>query len=87
MIMNTLKEIEAEVWQYVETLRNSPKARIESREAFYMKYGKGGLLDKFGYGDSEIAFISWEERGVLEPPTGQPPGSAWWSESLVYLPI
>ena len=80
MTVNTLKEIEAEVWQYVETLRNSPPARLQSREAFYMKYGAGGLLDKFGYGDSEIAFINWEERGVLEPPTAQPPGSAWWSE-------
>lgn len=79
--MNTnLKDLENEVWKYVETLRDSPAARLTSREDFYKKYGQESELEKYGYGDSEIAFLGWEERSVLEPPNAKPPGSAWWSE-------
>lgn len=74
-----LKNLEQEVWKYVETLRNSPEVRLRSRDAFYKKYGEGNGLEKFGYGDSELAFLGWEERTVLRPPGANPPGSAWWS--------
>lgn len=80
MIDNNLKKLEKEVWAYVETLRNIPEARLKSRKTFYQKYGQGDKSEKYGYGDSEIAFFGWEDRGVLEPPTATPPGSAWWSE-------
>lgn len=74
-----LKRIEQELQQWLDTIKNSPQARFKSREAFYRRYGDGGTLGSFGYGDSEIAFMRWEERGVLRPPDAQPPGSAWWS--------
>lgn len=77
---NNLKNLETEVWKYVETLRNSPEARFKSREAFYKRYGQEDKLEEYGYGDSEIAFLGWEERSVLRPPNAVPPGSAWWSE-------
>ncbi len=79
MIDDHLKKLEDEVWKYVETLRDSPEARLESRDAFYKKYGQENGSEKFGYGDSEIAFFGWEERSVLRPPHADPPGSEWWS--------
>jgi hypothetical protein len=77
---NSLKDLEEKVWKYVETLRYSPAARLKSRDDFYKKYGDGDKSEKYGYGDSEIAFLGWEERCVLRPPDAKPPGSAWWSE-------
>jgi len=74
-----LRKLENEVWKYVETLRNSPEARLRSRDAFYKKYGQEDKSEKYGYGDSEVAFFGWEERSVLRPPGARPPGSAWWS--------
>ncbi len=79
MIDENLHNLEHEVWEYTETLRNSPEARLQSREAFYTKYGRKDNSEKYGYGDSEIAFLGWEERCVLRPPEANPPGSAWWS--------
>ena len=79
MIDDDLKKLEDEVWKYVETLRDSPEARLQSRDAFYKKYGQENGSEKFGYGDSEIAFFGWEERSVLRPPHADPPGSEWWS--------
>lgn len=76
----SLNNLENEVWKYVETLRNSPVARLRSRDAFYKKYGQGDKSEKYGFGDSEIAFLGWEERCVLRPPGAKPPGSAWWSD-------
>ncbi len=75
--MPNIAALESDVWNYVLTLRDSPEARLNSRRAFYLQYGRGNLLEKYGYGDSEIAFIKWEERGVLKP---HPHGSQWWSE-------
>lgn len=79
MIDDNLQQLETEVWKYVETLRDSPEARIKSRYAFYKKYGDGDKSETYGYGDAEIAFLGWEERCVLRPPDARPPGSAWWS--------
>lgn len=80
MMNDHLKNLENEVWKYVETLRTNPEARLKSREAFYKKFGQETKLEEFGYGDSEIAFLGWEERCVLRPPDAKPPGSEWWSE-------
>lgn len=79
MLAKDLSTLEKEVWQYTETLRDSPAARLASRKAFYKKYGRENEFDSFGYGDAEIAFFGWEERAVLRPPHAMPPGSAWWS--------
>ena len=74
-----IKTLEEEVWEYVSTLRNSPEARMKSRELFYKKFGQENSSGQFGYGDSEISFLGWEVRSVLQPPDATPPGSAWWS--------
>lgn len=79
MIDDNLLKLENEVWKYAETLRNRPEARLQSRDAFYIKYGQENTSEKYGYGASEIAFLGWEERCVLRPPDANPPGSAWWS--------
>jgi hypothetical protein len=79
MSNDNLRKLETEVWKYVETLRDSPEARVKSREVFYHKYGQEDKSERYGYGDSEIAFLGWEERCVLRPPDARPPGSAWWS--------
>src|SRR4051812_18235720 len=79
MIDDNLNQLQKDVWKYVETLRDSPAARLKSRDAFYKKYGHEDRSDKYGYGDAEIAFLGWEERCVLRPPDAHPPGSAWWS--------
>lgn len=79
MAYKNLQELEADVWEYVETLRDSPPARRRSRDAFYKRFGQEDHAEKYGYGDSEIAFLGWEERCVLRPPYADPPGSAWWS--------
>ena len=76
---DNLQQLETEVWKYVETLRDSPAARLQAREVFYQKYGQESSTEKFGYGDSEIAFLGWEERSVLRSPGAKPPGSPWWS--------
>lgn len=77
---DTLQNLESEVWKYVETLRASLEARLKSRDAFYKRFGQGNKLEEYGFGDSEIAFMGWEERGVLRPPGANPCGSEWWSE-------
>lgn len=74
-----LEKLEYDVWLYVETLRNSPQARMKSREIFYKKYGQEDDSKVYGFGDAEIAFLTWEDRAVIRPTDGRPPGSAWWS--------
>lgn len=35
--------------------------------------------DRSRYGSAELSFLRWEiARGVLNPPTADPPGSPWW---------
>ncbi|MFD2200557.1 hypothetical protein [Shivajiella indica] len=79
MIKSSLELLEKEVWRYVETLKDSPEARLGSRKTFYKKYGRESKLFTFGFGDAEIAFLKWEERSVLHPPHAVPSGSEWWS--------
>lgn len=85
MNTNNLKEIEAEVWKHVESLRNNPQTRLQLTETFYQKYGKGDTSHQYGYGESAISFLKWEQRGVLNSPTFKPPGSGWWSEVNLWL--
>ncbi len=85
MNTNNLKEIESEVWNYVESLRNNPQTRLQLTEAFYQKYGKSDSNHPFGFGESAISFLKWEQRGVLNSPTFKLPGSAWWSEVNLWL--
>lgn len=40
MNTNNLKEIEAEVWKHVESLRNNPQTRLQLTETFYQNMGK-----------------------------------------------
>jgi hypothetical protein len=40
MIDDRLQQLESEVWKYAETLRDSPEARLKSRDTFYKKYGQ-----------------------------------------------
>lgn len=70
-----LKQVEAAVRQYCEQIKNSPEARLQSRKAFYKKYGDASHDGKMGLGNSELAFMTWEARTVLQPKTG----SMWWS--------
>jgi hypothetical protein len=79
MVSISMKDLEASTWEYVETLRDSPKARLKSREKYYLTYCKNSKGHKYGLGDSEISFFKWEERGVLHPIEAKPPGSQWWS--------
>lgn len=80
MVSSELKELETQTWHYVETLRNDPKARLESRKQFYLTHCPTTNKHRYGLGDSEIAFLKWEERGVLHPQNSKKRGSPWWSE-------
>ena len=74
-----LADLDCEVTEWLANLRDDPDARVRSRQAFYRKYG-AATHDEYGYGNSELAFMHWEERGVLRPQHVTPPGSRWWSE-------
>ncbi|THH40694.1 hypothetical protein [Neolewinella litorea] len=78
LVAGPLVEIEREVRSWVQSLQDSPSERYASRQQFYAKYGhrNGGLSS---LGNSELAFMRWQERAVLRPLNSKPPGSAWWS--------
>ena len=57
--------------QQVAAVRDDPAERVALAERTY------GHLGQWARG--EVAFMRWEvERGVLDPPSGERPGSAWW---------
>ena len=60
----SLKKIQKEVEAFVATIKNDPAARLKSREDFYKKYGASSRWE-FGYGNSEIAFMKWENDRVI----------------------
>lgn len=87
--MATLQQLETHAREIVQAVADDPQARLELREAFYLRYGHATkligekMLDpeeyKYGYGRSELDFMRWEmRRGVLNPMRGPRPGSAWW---------
>lgn len=61
----------------VDKVKNDPEGRYKMREVFYEKYGRGEFTE-FGFGNSELAFLKWEKRGLLNPPDSVPAGSPWW---------
>jgi len=61
----------------VEKVKNDPQGRYQMREVFYKKYGDGKFTE-FGFGNSELAFLKWETRDLLNPPDSVPAGSPWW---------
>ncbi len=73
-----LSELERIARDRVLAVENDPWARYRLREEFYRKYAFA-RVGKFGFGDSELAFMRWEiERGVLDSLRGEKPGSLWW---------
>ena len=76
MIKRHLKKIDREVCQFLDTVKHSPDARLKSREDFYKKYGDA-TLGEYGYGNSELAFMKWENRRVLHSDPNAPK-SEWW---------
>src|SRR5688572_29453328 len=74
-----LDSLEKVARQLVARVKDDPKARVAIREEFYRKHG-GGRFHQYGFGNSEIAFLKWEERGLLNPLISTPPGSPWWRE-------
>lgn len=69
----------------VAAVADDPEGRYRLRQAFYQRFGFG---PGEGYGASELHFLRWEiDRGVLNPLTATPPGSAWWrrvNDDLLY---
>jgi len=74
--LDSLKQIAKE---RVERVKDDPQGRYQLRKEFYHKFGHG-KFSQFGFGNSELAFMKWETRGVLHPPDYNPPGSPWWRE-------
>lgn len=72
--LDSLKKMVRDI---VDKVKNDPNGRYELRKQFYKKYGDGEFSE-YGYGDSELAFLKWEKRGLLNPPDTQPAGSPWW---------
>lgn len=62
----------------VRAVRDDPESRYLLREAFYARYGFPRARPA-GYGHLELAFLRWEiDRGALNPPDHDRPGSPWW---------
>jgi hypothetical protein len=61
----------------VDAVRDSIEGRHRLAAAFYR--GPRASSGCRRYAGAELSFLSWEiERGVLNPPTGERPGSPWW---------
>lgn len=73
-----LKKIEKEVTRFVASIKDHPEARLKSRETFYGKYG-GSDRGEFGYGNSEIAFMKWENGRAIRSSNSLQKGSEWWN--------
>ena len=74
----TLKKIEKDVKKFIATIKHNPTARLKSRENFYKKYGASDR-GEFGFGNSEIAFMKWENDRVIRSPDANTQGSEWWN--------
>ncbi len=70
----------AAVWadEQVAAVRDDPPARIALVERMY--HGPFGEAPRhLPYRRAAMSFMQWQlRRGVLEPPSAQRPGSAWW---------
>jgi hypothetical protein len=69
----------------VDGVRDSPGDRYRLAAAFYSGQHAGG--ERRRYQRAELSFLRWEiQRGVLNPPGQERPGSPWWrgvSEALL----
>ncbi|WP_131740217.1 hypothetical protein [Actinomadura roseirufa] len=60
----------------VRSVADGPAGRLRLAAEFYTGFYTGGLAR---YGRAELSFLRWAiARGVLNPPSGDPPGSPWW---------
>jgi hypothetical protein len=61
----------------VEKVRDSTESRYRLAAAFY--HGPNSANACGRYSHAELSFLHWAiERGVLNDPSGKPPGSPWW---------
>lgn len=61
----------------VEEVLDSTEGRYRLAAGFYN--GTHGASERRRYGVAELSFLRWEiERGVLNQPTAESPGSPWW---------
>lgn len=83
-----LRRLEAEARRRVDAVSDDPQGRYRMREAFYQRFGEPRRPELNGFGNSELAFLRYEiERGVLNPVSGDSPGSPWWrkvNSTLLY---
>lgn len=75
-----LSELEKIASELIKRVKDDSNARLNIRKEFYKRYGHESWWHRFGIGDSEIAFLQWEKRSILNPPQKQPPGSPWWRQ-------
>ncbi|OGG94718.1 MAG: hypothetical protein A2527_05840 [Candidatus Lambdaproteobacteria bacterium RIFOXYD2_FULL_50_16] len=80
--MEIREKLVAQAWAKVDQVANDPWGRYQLRWEYYQQYGDA-ILDGFGMGNSELAFLHWElRRGVLNPVPQAPgysqAGSPWW---------
>ena len=70
----------AAVWanEQIEAVRDDPSARIALAERAY--HGPFGEAPRhLPYRRAAMSFMGWQlRRGVLEPLSGERPGSPWW---------
>lgn len=79
--MDLLKKLEDKAKEITQGVSNNPQGRYDLRYEFYQKYGDPLVTGSEGLGNSELAFIKWEQkRGVLNPMNDAHPGSPWWRE-------
>lgn len=80
LVTKTYQELVDETTALMDTIKDNPQLRLDTRVAFYQKYGDAETKKGIGYGMSELGFMQWEiKRGVLNPLNDQTkPGSPWW---------
>lgn len=72
--LSDFESLEDKAREYVNSLKNDPNKRLESRKEYYLRYGFG-KESQYGFGNSEIDFLEWEiERGVLD----EKYADRWW---------
>jgi hypothetical protein len=61
----------------IEAVQDSTESRYRLAEAFYQ--AGGASRERGRYGRGELSFLGWQiERGVLDAPSADGGGSAWW---------
>lgn len=73
-----LNKVEKDVKNFISKIKNDPAARLKSREDFYKRFGASDR-GEFGFGNSEIAFMKWENNRVIRSSDAATKGSEWWN--------